>query len=77
MRAIFDTIYRISAPYNLSAFTSRKLFVFGTSEAGTVDGMFTEADSETESLDDNITFIASSHWSRQGLIRSGFCDESV
>jgi glycosyltransferase involved in cell wall biosynthesis len=74
---IFDVIYRISAPYDLSAFTSKKLFLFGTSEAGTVDEMFTEGHPNAESLGENITFITPSNWSRQGFIRSGFRDESV
>jgi len=73
----FDIIYRISFPYNLSAFTGKKLYLFGTSEAGTVDGMFTEADPKAESLGENITIITPSHWSRQGFIRSGFRDERV
>jgi glycosyltransferase involved in cell wall biosynthesis len=73
----FDVTYRISFPYNLSPFASKKLFVFGSSELGTVDGYFTEKNLEIASLDDNIRIITSSHWSRQGFIRSGFRDETV
>lgn len=73
----FDIIYRIGFPYDLSAFASKKLFVFGTSEFGSVDGYFADKHPEFDSLDENIRIITSSHWSRQGFIRSGFRDETV
>jgi len=72
-----DVTYRISFPFNLSPFRGKKLFVFGTSEAGTVDGFFTEEYPEVASLNENIRIITPSHWSRQGFIRSGFRDETV
>jgi glycosyltransferase involved in cell wall biosynthesis len=73
----FDVTYRIGFPYDLSAFESKKLFVFGTSEFGSVDGFFSDNHPEFASLDENIRIITSSHWSRQGFIRSGFRDETV
>jgi glycosyltransferase involved in cell wall biosynthesis len=74
---IFDITYRISFPYDISISKSKKLLVFGTSESGTVDGMFTEAHPEVASLSENTKIITPSQWSRQGFIRSGFRDESV
>jgi len=76
-RDVFDITYRIGFPYDISTSTSKKLLVFGTSEAGTVDGMFTEAHPDVENLSENTKIITPSHWSRQGFIRSGFRNESI
>jgi len=73
----FDITYRISFPYNLSASSSKRLFVFGTSETGNVDGMFVGAHPNVEGLSENITIITPSHWSRQGFIQSGFREETI
>jgi glycosyltransferase involved in cell wall biosynthesis len=74
---LFDVTYRISFPYNLAPSRSKKLFVFGTSEDGTVDGLLTQGSPKLENLSEDITIITPSHWSRQGFIRSGFRDASV
>ena len=76
-RDVFDITYRIGFPYDLSTSKSKKLFVFGTSEAGSVDGLFTDAHPEIDKLNENTIIITPSQWSRQGFIRSGFRDESV
>jgi glycosyltransferase involved in cell wall biosynthesis len=73
----FDVTYRISFPCRLSSFKSKKLFVFGTSQVGNVDGFFTEVNPEVSSFEENIRIITPSHWSRQGFIRSGFRDDTV
>ena len=74
---IFDITYRISFPYDLSTSTSKKLFVFGTSELGNVDGFFTGADPKIDCLSESMTIITPSEWSRQGFIKSGFRAQAI
>ena len=41
---IFDITYRITFPYNFQQTTSKKLFIFGTSEYQNIDGHYINGD---------------------------------
>ena len=69
---IFDITYRITFPYNFEQTTSKKLFIFGTSEYQNIDGHYINGDPKKENKRENFFIITSSNWSKEGFIKAGF-----
>ena len=69
---IFDITYRITFPYNFEKTTSKKLFVFGTSEYQNIDGHYINGDPKKENERENFFIITSSNWSKEGFVKAGF-----
>ena len=73
----FDITYRISFPYNFGKNTSKKLFVFGTSEYQNIDGHYINGDPKKENKRENFFIITSSNWSKEGFVKAGFDSSKV
>jgi len=70
-----DVSYRIDFPCRLNSSTSKRLYVFGTSEFQNLNGHLYE-DRLQEGLDNpDLNIVTSSRWSAEGFLRAGF-DES-
>ena len=69
---VFDITLRISFPYNFEKNTSKKLFIFGTSEYQNIDGHYIKGDPKKENLRKNLFIITSSNWSKKGFVKAGF-----
>ena len=74
---IFDITYRITFPYNFAKTTSKKLFVFGTSEYQNIDGHYINGDPRKENKRENFFIITSSNWSKEGFVKAGFDPSKV
>ena len=74
----FDVVYRINAPYDFSESNSERLFVFGTSEYGTLKkNQFIGASLKEASCRDNLKIITPSNWSKIGFLRAGFKEKNI
>ncbi|VXD11120.1 Glycosyl transferases group 1: TPR repeat protein [Planktothrix serta PCC 8927] len=76
-----DVTLRIYCPFNLTASASKKTAIFGCTEWGIVprsilNGMKIDCFREAHRNSDTL-IITSSHWSREGFIRSGAVPERV
>ena len=76
-----DVTLRVYCPFNLTASSSKKTAIFGCTEWGIVprsilNGMKIECFREAHRNSDTL-IITSSHWSREGFIRSGAVPERV
>ncbi len=74
---VFDITLRISFPYNFEKNTSKKLFIFGTSEYQNIDGHYINGDPKRENLRNNLFIITSSNWSKKGFVKAGFDSSKV
>ena len=74
---VFDITLRISFPYNFEKNTSKKLFIFGTSEYQNIDGHYIKGDPKKENLRKNLFIITSSNWSKKGFVKAGFDSSKV
>ncbi len=76
-----DVTLRVYCPFNLTASASKKTAIFGCTEWGIVprsilNGMKIDCFREAHRNSDTL-IITSSHWSREGFIRSGAVPERV
>ncbi|WP_353432431.1 glycosyltransferase family 4 protein [Polynucleobacter sp. MWH-UH23A] len=72
-----DVTYRISFPYRFYKANSRKLFVFGTSEYQSINGLIYEDDLNRGLENSDLMIITPSNWSKEGFLIAGFRDERV
>jgi glycosyltransferase involved in cell wall biosynthesis len=68
----FDVTYRISFPYNFNPIENGALFVFGTSEFHSLDGMILGDNHKAALLNPSTQVITPSPWSATGFLKSGF-----
>lgn len=73
----FDVVYRINFPLDFSESNSDNLFVFGTSEYGTIKNTFKGASLKEACCRDNLKIITPSNWSKIGFLRAGFKENNV
>ena len=74
----FDVVYRINFPLDFSESNSERLFVFGTSEYGTLkDSSFKGASLKESCCRDNLKIITPSNWSKIGFLRAGFKEKNI
>lgn len=72
-----DATFRIAYPYDFSAAPRGRLFVFGTSEDGTVADIVRDRLTIDQARDNGVQVITPSAWSRQGFLDYGFAEEEV
>jgi len=72
-----DVTFRIAYPYDFSAARSGRLFVFGTSEDGVLDGMVRDGVDAVQARDNGVHIVTPSAWSRHGFLAYGFEPEEV
>jgi glycosyltransferase involved in cell wall biosynthesis len=73
----FSVIYRISFPLNLADGPAERIFVFGTSEMGNCNNIFSGSSPHEAMKRGNLSIVTPSLWSKEGFLRSGFNQESV
>jgi len=73
----FDVVYRMSYPINLKESSSKKLFVYGTSEFQSTEDMFINGDPKEVSKREILSIITPSNWSKKGFLFAGFKEENV
>ena len=74
----FDAVYRINFPYDFSESNSERLFVFGTSEYGTIKkDTFIGASLKEACCRENLKIITPSNWSKIGFMRVGFKENNI
>ncbi len=74
---VFDITLRISFPYNFEKNTSKKLYIFGTSEYQNIDGHYINGDPKIENSRKNLFIITSSNWSKKGFVNAGFDSSKI
>ena len=72
-----DATFRIAYPYDFSAARMGRLFVFGTSEDGCLDGMVRDGLGIAQARANGVHVITPSAWSRQGFLAYGFDEGEV
>jgi glycosyltransferase involved in cell wall biosynthesis len=73
----FNTTYRISFPFNFSRSNAEKLFIFGTSEYQSIEGMVKNDLLKTGLENSTLKIVTPSNWSKVGFINAGFCDDRI
>ena len=74
---IFDITYRITFPYNFKQPTTKKLFIFGTSEYQNIDGHYINGDPKKENKALAIPKFPSAFSKSMGLILWGIVEEPI
>ena len=72
-----DAVYRIGVPCSLQPRPGAKTFCYLTCEFRTVDPNYFPGVSNFTDLPDTVDLVTPSHWSKAGLVRSGFAAERI
>lgn len=74
----YDAIFRIGFPYRYQPAASRRLYVFGTSEAQAIlPGQVLDDDFHDARQNAATCVVTPSRWSRIGFLKAGFPEERV
>ena len=73
----FDITYRISFPYRYYPANSDRLYVFGTAEYQSIDGLVFNNDLSDSIKNPNVKIVTPSNWSKVGFLKSGFQEDQI
>lgn len=72
-----DITFRIAFPYDYSTTPTGRLFVFGTSEDGSIAGMVRDGLGIAAARGNGVHVVTPSAWSRTGFLAYGFTEQEV
>ena len=74
---IIDVTFRIAYPYDFSAASKGRLFVFGTAEDGSIEGMVRGGLGISQARGNGVRIVTPSAWSKTGFLAYGFAESEV
>lgn len=72
-----DATFRIAYPYDFSAARLGRLFVFGTAEDGSIDGMVRDGLGFEQARGNGVRIVTPSDWSKMGFLDYGFAESDI